>query len=104
MGFESWLERDHAISTDFDPRVRWFAAQPFWLFRTSPEGVRLPHAPDYFARWADGSAGVVDCRPEGRRKPQDLAKFAGTQTRHHRIIRRGTHPSTVLPTSTPATA
>jgi hypothetical protein len=29
VGFESWLERDHAISMDFDPRVTWFASQPF---------------------------------------------------------------------------
>ncbi|SOD88001.1 TnsA-like heteromeric transposase endonuclease subunit [Streptomyces sp. Ag109_G2-15] len=79
VGFESWLERDHAIAMDFDPRVTGFASQPFWLFWTSAEGVRLSHAPDYFARRADGSAVVVDCRPEGRRNPRDLAKFAGTQ-------------------------
>ncbi|MFD4144273.1 TnsA-like heteromeric transposase endonuclease subunit [Streptomyces sp. NPDC058572] len=80
VGFESWLERDHAIAMDFDPRVTWFASQPFWLSWTSPEGVRLSHAPDYFARRADGSAVVVDCRPEARRsRPRDLAKFAGTQ-------------------------
>jgi hypothetical protein len=79
VGFESWLERDHAISMDFDPSVTEFASQRFWLFWTSTEGVRLSHAPDYFARRADGSAVVVDCRPEGRRKPRDLAKFAGTQ-------------------------
>ncbi|WP_306511545.1 MULTISPECIES: TnsA-like heteromeric transposase endonuclease subunit [Streptomyces] len=81
VGFESWLERDHAISMDFDPRATWFASQPFWLFWTSAEGMRLSHAPDYFARRADGSAVVVDCLPEARRrKPRDLAKFAGTQT------------------------
>ncbi|WP_240803116.1 TnsA-like heteromeric transposase endonuclease subunit [Streptomyces sp. A1499] len=79
VGFESRLERDHAISMDFDPRVAWFASQPYWLFWTSAEGTRLTHAPDYFARRADGSAVVVDCRHEGRRRPRDLAKFAGTQ-------------------------
>ncbi|MFF6772883.1 TnsA-like heteromeric transposase endonuclease subunit [Streptomyces sp. NPDC012637] len=79
VGFESWLERDHAISMDFDPCVAGFSSQPFWLFWTSAEGGRLSHAPDYFARRADGSAVVVDCRPEGRRKPRDLAKFSGTQ-------------------------
>ncbi|MFD0008474.1 TnsA-like heteromeric transposase endonuclease subunit [Streptomyces sp. NPDC127178] len=42
--------------------------------------MRLSHAPDYFARRADGSAVVVDCRPESRRsKSRDLAKFAGTR-------------------------
>ncbi|GAA2632665.1 hypothetical protein GCM10010307_26280 [Streptomyces vastus] len=29
VGFESWLERDHAISMDFEPRVTWSASQPF---------------------------------------------------------------------------
>ncbi|MFF1377745.1 hypothetical protein [Streptomyces sp. NPDC058308] len=32
VGFESWLERDHAILTDFDPQVVGYASQPFWLF------------------------------------------------------------------------
>ena len=32
VGFESWLERDHAILMDFDPQVVGFASQPFWLF------------------------------------------------------------------------
>lgn len=31
VGFESWLERDHAIVLDFDPQVVAFASQPFWL-------------------------------------------------------------------------
>ena len=39
---------------------------------------RVSHAPDYFARRADGSAVVVDCRPAERRKPRDLGKFKVT--------------------------
>jgi hypothetical protein len=31
IGFESWLERDYLMLTDFDPAVRAIAAQPFWL-------------------------------------------------------------------------
>jgi hypothetical protein len=31
VGYESWLERDHAMLLDFDPRVTAFASQPFWL-------------------------------------------------------------------------
>ncbi|MGO8772047.1 TnsA-like heteromeric transposase endonuclease subunit [Mycobacterium sp.] len=34
--------------------------------------------PDYFARRADGSAVVADCRPVERRGPGDLAKFEAT--------------------------
>src|SRR5258706_200325 len=41
-------------------------------------GWRVSHAPDYFARRADGSAVVVDCRPAGRRKPADVEKFEAT--------------------------
>ena len=38
------------------------------------------HAPDYFARRADGSAVVVDCRPVDRRdRPRDVAAFEATR-------------------------
>jgi hypothetical protein len=66
VGFESWLERDHLLALDFDPSVTGIASQPFWLRWTGGDGVRVSHAPDYFARRADGSAVVVDCRPAGR--------------------------------------
>jgi hypothetical protein len=29
VGYESWLERDHAMLLDFDPLVTGFASQPF---------------------------------------------------------------------------
>src|ERR1700748_2980782 len=45
---------------------------------TAPEGKRVSHAPDYFARRADRSAVVLDCRPVDRRKPADVAKFDAT--------------------------
>ncbi|WP_218024354.1 hypothetical protein [Nocardia lijiangensis] len=54
------------------------AAQPFWLFWTTPEGKRRSHAPDYFARSADGGALVMDCRPADRIKPRDAEAFAAT--------------------------
>ncbi|GGV08337.1 hypothetical protein GCM10010182_29570 [Actinomadura cremea] len=56
-GFESWLERDHAMLLDFDPQVVGFASQPFWL-RWWDEAARRErsHAPDSFARPADGRA------------------------------------------------
>ena len=67
VGFESWLERDHLMLLDFDPAVTAVASQPFWLWWTAADGHGPPHAPDYFARRADGTGIVVDCRPEDRR-------------------------------------
>src|SRR5664280_2257434 len=62
VGYESWLERDHLMPLDHDPAVVGIASQPFWLF-WQHDGKLRSHAPDYFARRADGSAEVVDCRP-----------------------------------------
>jgi hypothetical protein len=79
VGYESWLERDHLMLLDFDPMVAGIASQPFWLSWSTPEGKVRSHAPDYFARRADGSAVVVDCRPLERIKPRDAAKFEATR-------------------------
>jgi TnsA-like endonuclease N terminal len=77
VGFESWLERDHAILLDFDPQVTGFASQPLWLtWRDAREGQERSHAPDFFARLADGTGLVVDCRPVGRRDERSLESFA----------------------------
>ena len=55
VGLESWLERDHVMVLDFDPAVVGIASQPFWLFWADDRGGQGPsHAPDYFARRADG--------------------------------------------------
>ncbi|MDE1672671.1 TnsA-like heteromeric transposase endonuclease subunit [Nocardia gipuzkoensis] len=82
VGFESWLERDQLMALDFDSTVVGIASQPFWLFWPSDggggRGVRS-HAPDFFARRADGGGLVVDCRPENRRKPRDLVAFEMTR-------------------------
>ncbi len=32
VGFESWLERDVAMTLDFDSRGVAFSSQPFWLW------------------------------------------------------------------------
>ncbi|MFE0644104.1 TnsA-like heteromeric transposase endonuclease subunit [Streptomyces sp. NPDC058877] len=77
VGYESWLERDHAMLLDFDQQVTAFASQPMWLFWTSG-GRRRSHAPDWFARKADGTGLVVDCRPLNRIKPRDAEAFAAT--------------------------
>lgn len=79
VGYESWLERDHLMWLDYDPDVVAIASQPFWLYWTTPEGTARAHAPDYFARRADGSAVVIDCRPDDRIKPRDAVAFAATK-------------------------
>jgi hypothetical protein len=78
VGFESWLERDHVMALDFDAAVVGIASQPFWLRWADERGTRVSHAPDFFARRADGSAVVLDCRPVERRRPDDVAKFDAT--------------------------
>ena len=74
VGYESWLERDHLIWLDWDRTVTGIASQPFWLSWTGPDGKNVAHAPDFFARRADDSAVVVDCRPA-----RDLVKFEATR-------------------------
>ncbi len=78
VGFESWLERDELMRLDFDSAVTGIASQPFWLYWTDEDGVRVSHAPDYFARRAQGVPVVIDCRPVERRPPPDVAKFDAT--------------------------
>jgi hypothetical protein len=85
VAFESWLEREHVMLLDFDPRVVGIAAQPFWLSWPNEAGVRRLHAPDLFARRVDGSALVIDCRPVERRRPEDLVKFVATQQACERL-------------------
>jgi hypothetical protein len=80
VGYESWLERDRLILLDFDPDTVGIASQPFWLFWTTAEGRARSHAPDYFARLADGSALVLDCRPPERIKPRDEVAFEATRS------------------------
>jgi hypothetical protein len=78
VGFESWLERDHAMLLDFDPAIVGIASQPFWLSWRDEAGASVSHCPDFFVRRADGSAVVVDCRPVDRRPEKDVAKFDAT--------------------------
>lgn len=79
VGHESWLERDRLMALDADPEVVGVAAQPMWLRWTDAESGRLVrHAPDYFARRADGTGLVIDVRPDHRIGDQDAAVFAAT--------------------------
>jgi hypothetical protein len=76
VGFDSWLERDHAVLLDFDPQVVAFASQPFWLhWRDAGTGQTRAHAPDFFARLNGGVGLVVDCRPVDRVDARSAAAF-----------------------------
>jgi hypothetical protein len=78
VGFESWLERDHLMLMDFDPEVTAAASQPFWLRWRDEDDGSWSHVPDYFARRRDGSAVVIDVRPDDRIPERDAEKFAVT--------------------------
>ena len=78
VGFESWVERDVAMMLDFDPDTVAFSSQPFWLTWTQ-NGDKRRHAPDYFARLADGTGVVIDVRPDDRIEPPDAEAFAATE-------------------------
>ncbi len=77
VGFESWLERDHAMMLDFDAEVVGFASQPFWLHWRSGMDCRR-HAPDFLARLADGTGVVVDVRADDNVDPDAAAAFSAT--------------------------
>jgi hypothetical protein len=76
--YESWLERDRAIVLDFDPHIIGFAGQPFRL-EWHEAGQDRSHIPDWFARFDDGRALVVDCRPADRVQAADQYVFAVTR-------------------------
>jgi hypothetical protein len=77
VGYESWLERDHVMLLDFDRAVTAVASQPFWLHWHDGRRSRR-HAPDFFARLADGTAVVIDVRAGDRIGPRDAEAFEVT--------------------------
>lgn len=62
---------------DFDPQVVGFSSQPFWLSWTEAGRTRR-HAPDYFARLADGTAVVIDVRADDQIPARDAEVFEMT--------------------------
>ena len=66
------------MALDADPEVVRVAAQPMWLRWTAESGRSVRHAPDYFARRADGTGVVLDVRADERIGEQDAAVFAAT--------------------------
>lgn len=77
VGYESWLERDHAMLLDYDRTVVGFASQPFWLHWPDKTRWRR-HAPDFFARCADGTGVVIDVRADDRIEVADAEAFEVT--------------------------
>ncbi len=59
---------------DFDPAVTAVASQPFWLHWDDGHRGRR-HAPDFFARLADGTGVVIDVRADDRIGRQDAEAF-----------------------------
>jgi len=79
VGFESWVERGHLVALDFAPEVTAIVSQPFWLCWRTPAGKPARHAPDFFARLADGGALVIDSRPRDVADDEDRQAFAATR-------------------------
>jgi hypothetical protein len=69
---------DHVMLMDFDPAITGMASQPFWLSWQDEDGRSRRHAPDFFARRADGTGVVIDVRPDDRIPPGDAEVFRVT--------------------------
>ncbi|RDG35041.1 TnsA-like heteromeric transposase endonuclease subunit [Streptomyces corynorhini] len=79
VGYESWVELGHLMRLDAGPDVVAVASQPFRLsWRRGGRVRRIRHTPDYFVRCRDGTAVVLDVRPDNRIEPADAVKFAAT--------------------------
>jgi hypothetical protein len=77
VGYESVLERDHAMFLDFDPAVLACSSQPFTLCWHDGRRQRR-HTPDFSGRLAGGTGVVVDVRPGERAGDRDAEAFAVT--------------------------
>ena len=76
--YESRLELDRLWLADFEPGVRWIAAQPMW-FVGLDEGAVRRHAPDLLLTGQHGSMTVVDVKPaQFVERPQVQAVFRWT--------------------------
>lgn len=74
--FESLYEMAALMRLDRDPEVLAISAQPMWIHWPG-SGVQR-HAPDFFVRFRDGSAALVDVKPERNIKPKDVVAFDRT--------------------------
>lgn len=73
--FESLYERVALMQMDRDPAVAAISSQPMWI---DWAGTPRRHAPDFFVRFRNGSAAVVDVKPLLRIKPDDVEAFDWT--------------------------
>ncbi|MEV8400570.1 TnsA-like heteromeric transposase endonuclease subunit [Streptomyces niveus] len=79
VGYESWVELGHLMRLDSEPAVVAMSSQPFRLsWRYGGRGKRVRHTPDYFVRRRDGTAVVIDVRPDELIEPDDAVKFGVT--------------------------
>jgi hypothetical protein len=79
VSYESWVELGHLMRLDGELDVAAVASQLFRLsWRYGAGGRRIKHTPDYFLRRRDGTAVVLEVRPNQRIEPEDAAKFAAT--------------------------
>ena len=99
VGYESWAERDVAMLLDFAPEIVAFSAQPFSLIWPGHQSGERTHAPDFFARWADGTTVVIDLRPDDLVDPKPAEVFDVTASACGEVgwgFRRIGRPPTVL--------
>ena len=57
---------------------RWPPSRCGFIGSTGETGRAVRHAPDFFARRADGTGMVIDVRPDDRIKDRDAAVFTAT--------------------------
>lgn len=79
LAFESLLERQALLAYDFDPLVCDIAVQPFALLWPHRSPAGRSHVPDLFLRLTDGTAVVVDVRPQERIDDEATAQFGATR-------------------------
>jgi hypothetical protein len=77
---------------DFGPQVTAITAQPFWLRWHDGAGRARRHAPDLFARMADGSAVVIAITTSANRRSgarQDMREGRRTGASELVVLRCG---------------
>lgn len=78
--FESLYEMAALMRLDRDPTVLAISAQPLRIHWAVPRGQGdvQDHTPDFFVRWRDGTAALVDVKPARNIKPKDVVAFDRT--------------------------
>jgi len=64
--YESSIERDLCFVLEFDASVVSYAAQPFCITHTTPDGVTHRYTPDFQVVHASGDRDLVECKPAAR--------------------------------------